>query len=92
MEQIAATKNHAADLVPGIEDGAAFATHRARAHEPKATEPRIVVCGAETNDADAALKKFIHDWFVPALVEAYIRDHMLPPSQRCKDNDKDFHQ
>lgn len=92
MEQLAATKNHADDLVPGIEDGASFATQRTRTHEPRASEPRIVVCEPEANDADAALKKFIHEWFVPALVEAYIRDRMQPPAQKCKDSDGDSQQ
>ena len=36
--------------------------------------PRIVIGACATQGADAALKGFIDDWFVPALVD-YIRLH-----------------
>lgn len=92
MAQIAATKNGVDDQVPGVADGNSFAMQRKYAREWKVSEPRIVVCGANTSDADAALKKFINDWFVPALVEAYIRDRMKPSAPNCKGSGGDFKQ
>ena len=40
--------------------------------------PRIVIQACVTQGADATLKGFIDDWFVPALVEDYIRRHQQP--------------
>jgi len=40
--------------------------------------PRIVINARGVEDADAKLKGFIDDWFVPALVEDYIRRHRKP--------------
>jgi hypothetical protein len=92
MAQIEAAKNHADDQIPDVAGGKSFAMQREHAHESKAREPRIVVCEARTGDADAALKRFINDWFVPALVEAYIRDRVKPPAPKYKDSGDDLRQ
>ncbi|MFT4113515.1 hypothetical protein [Silvibacterium sp.] len=92
MAQIAATKDDVDDQIPAVADGKSFATQRTHAHESKTSEPRIVVCGAETSNADIALKRFINDWFVPALVEAYIRDRVKPSAPNCKGSSGNFRQ
>jgi hypothetical protein len=39
---------------------------------------RIVISAFATHEVHAVLKGFIDDWFVPALVEDYIRQHQKP--------------
>lgn len=39
----------------------------------KPIDPQIVIRGIDGADANAALKAFIDEWFVPTLVEEYIR-------------------
>jgi len=51
----------------------------------KLIDPRIVIVGVNGTAADVALKGFIDDWFVPALVEEYIRQHHRPPKPECGD-------
>ncbi len=51
--------------------------------------PRIVICACATQGADAALKGFIDDWFVPALVEDYLRRHQKPCALVDRDADCD---
>lgn len=49
----------------------------------KSIDPEIVVSGVSGMRADAALKYFIDDWFVPALVEEYIRQRHRPSNPVC---------
>jgi hypothetical protein len=51
--------------------------------------PRIVISACATQGADAALRGFIDDWFVPALVEDYIRRHQKPSALVDGDTDCD---
>ena len=51
--------------------------------------PRIVIKACATQGADAILKGFIDDWFVPALVEDYIRRHQHPSAPVDRDTDCD---
>lgn len=44
----------------------------------KSIDPEIVISGVRDTCADLALKAFIDDWFVPALVEEYIRQRDRP--------------
>jgi hypothetical protein len=54
--------------------------------------PRIVISPCATQGADTALKGFIDDWFVPALVEDYIRHHQKPSAPVDRDTDCDTHE
>ncbi|QHN02651.1 hypothetical protein FTO74_04150 [Granulicella sp. WH15] len=51
--------------------------------------PRIVINACGVEDADAKLKGFIDDWFVPALVDHYIRRHRKPSAPMDRDTDCD---
>jgi hypothetical protein len=51
--------------------------------------PRIVVSACATQGSDVALKGFIDDWFVPALVEDYIRRHQKPAVPVDRDTECD---
>jgi len=51
--------------------------------------PRIVIKACATQGADATLKGFIDDWFVPALVEDYIRRYQKPSESVDGDTDCD---
>lgn len=54
--------------------------------------PRIVISVGGSQEADAALKGFIDEWFVPALVEDYIRRHQRPAAPVDRDVDSDAQQ
>jgi hypothetical protein len=51
--------------------------------------PRIVIVGCPAEGADAALKGFIDDWFVPALIEEYIRLRRKPVTAAVRNADPD---
>ena len=51
--------------------------------------PRIVISACATLEADGVLKGFIDDWFVPALVEDYIRRHQKPVAPVARSADCD---
>lgn len=51
----------------------------------KSIDPQVVISRASGAGGDAALRGFIDDWFVPALVEEYIRQHQVLHNRTGKD-------
>ncbi|MBT9332006.1 hypothetical protein [Paracidobacterium acidisoli] len=74
MVQRATEQNYADGRSRAVADAASFALQKGRRHGPKTIDPEIAICGKGVGDGDAAIKGFIDDWFVPTLVEAYIRE------------------
>ena len=53
----------------------------------KSMDPEIVISGVGGTGANAALKGFIDDWFVPVLVEEYIRQRHRPQNSASGGSD-----
>ncbi len=50
-------------------------------HKQKRVEPQLVLCSEANKPVDDAVKALIEEWFVPALVEEYIRLNQLRTEQ-----------
>jgi hypothetical protein len=51
-------------------------------YKQKQVEPQLVLCGGASKPVDDAIKTLIEEWFVPALVEEYIRLNRTCATQR----------